>query len=52
MPTHGPGSAKVWRPCTPALAAGLTLITWLRKEVWLSRGFCLKIAFLRPNVKT
>src|SRR5213596_2806859 len=23
-PTHGSGSAKVWRPCTPAMAAGLT----------------------------
>jgi hypothetical protein len=22
--TNGPGSAKVWRPCTPAMAAGLT----------------------------
>src|SRR5215470_17399308 len=21
--THGSGSAKVWRPCTPAMAAGL-----------------------------
>ena len=23
-PTNGRGSAKVWRPCTPAMAAGLT----------------------------
>src|SRR4029453_16289305 len=23
-PTHGRGSAKVWQPCTPAMAAGLT----------------------------
>jgi IS1 family transposase len=23
-PTHGTGSAQVWRPCTPAMAAGLT----------------------------
>jgi hypothetical protein len=22
--THGSGSARVWRPCTPAMAAGLT----------------------------
>jgi hypothetical protein len=22
VPTHGTGSAKVWRPCTPAMAAG------------------------------
>src|SRR5262245_31614072 len=24
IPTNGTGSAKVWRPCTPAMAAGLT----------------------------
>jgi IS1 family transposase len=24
VPTHGTGSAKQWRPCTPAMAAGLT----------------------------
>jgi hypothetical protein len=24
VPTNGRGSAKVWRPCTPAMAAGLT----------------------------
>ena len=23
-PTHGTGSARFWRPCTPAMAAGLT----------------------------
>ena len=23
LPTHGTGSAKRWRPCTPAMAAGL-----------------------------
>ena len=23
-PTNGTGSAKTWRPCTPAMAAGLT----------------------------
>jgi hypothetical protein len=22
VPTHGTGSAKMWRPCTPAMAAG------------------------------
>src|SRR5712692_6520206 len=24
LPTNGTGSAKRWRPCTPAMAAGLT----------------------------
>jgi len=24
QPTNGTGSAKTWRPCTPAMAAGLT----------------------------
>jgi len=24
VPTNGRGSTKVWRPCTPAMAAGLT----------------------------
>ena len=27
-PTNGRGSAKVWRPCTPAMAAGLTDHVW------------------------
>jgi hypothetical protein len=31
--THGSGSAKVWRPCTPAMAAGLTDHVWSLKEV-------------------
>jgi hypothetical protein len=31
--TNGHGSAKVWRPCTPALAAGLTDHVWSLKEV-------------------
>ena len=31
--THGTGSAKVWRPCTPAMAAGLTDHVWSLKEV-------------------
>jgi IS1 family transposase len=32
-PTNGPGSAKVWRPRTPAMAAGLTDHVWTLKEV-------------------
>jgi len=28
LPTHGTGSAKVWRPCTPAMAARLTDHGW------------------------
>jgi transposase-like protein len=36
-PTNGSGSAKVWRPCTPAMAAGLTAHVWSLKEVWLYR---------------
>lgn len=35
--TNGSGSAKVWRPCTPALAAGLTDHVWSLKEVLLYR---------------
>jgi hypothetical protein len=31
--TNGRGSAKVWRPCTPAMAAGLTDHVWSLKEV-------------------
>jgi len=27
-PTHGRGSARQWRPCTPAMAAGLTDHVW------------------------
>jgi transposase-like protein/IS1 family transposase len=34
---HGRGSAKVWRPCTPAMAAGLTDHVWSLKEVLLYR---------------
>jgi len=37
IPTNGRGSAKVWRPCTPAMAAGLTDHVWSLKEVLLSR---------------
>ena len=36
-PTNGAGSAKVWRPCTPAMAAGLTDHVWTLKEVLLDR---------------
>src|SRR5215813_10928208 len=32
-PTHGTGSAKVWRPCTPAMAAGLTVHVLSMREV-------------------
>ena len=35
--TSGRGSVKVWRPCTPALAAGLTDHVWSLKEVLLYR---------------
>ena len=33
----GRGSVKVWRPCTPAMAAGLTDHVWSLKEVLLYR---------------
>ena len=36
-PTNGSGSAKRWRPCTPAMAAGLTEHVWSLKEVLLYR---------------
>jgi hypothetical protein len=36
-PTNGSGSAKVWRPCTPAMATGLTDHVWSLKEVLLFR---------------
>ena len=32
---NGTGSAKVWWPCTPAMAAGLTDHVWSLKEVLL-----------------
>ena len=35
--TNGHGSAKVWRPCTPAMAAGLTDHVWTWKEVLMFR---------------
>ena len=37
LATHGSGSAKVWRPCTPAMAAGLTDHMWSLREVLLYR---------------
>jgi len=37
VPTNGTGSAQVWRPCTPAMAAGLTDHVWSLKEVLLYR---------------
>jgi IS1 family transposase len=33
IPTNGSGSAKLWRPCTPAMAAGLTEHLWSLREV-------------------
>jgi hypothetical protein len=35
--TKGAGSAKQWRPCTPAMAAGLTDHVWTLREVLLFR---------------
>ena len=35
--TNGCGSAKMWRPCTPAMAAGLTDHVWSLKAVLLYR---------------
>jgi hypothetical protein len=32
-PTKGSGSAQRWRPCTPAMAAGLTDHIWTLREV-------------------
>jgi transposase-like protein/IS1 family transposase len=37
VPTKGTGSAKRWRPCTPAVAAGLTDHVWTLHEVLLFR---------------
>src|SRR5262249_40723799 len=36
-PTNGSGSAKVWRPRTPAMAAGLTNHVWSLREVLMYR---------------
>src|SRR6266446_2049854 len=35
--TNGRGSAKVWRPCTPAMAAGLTDHVWSLRAVLMFR---------------
>jgi IS1 family transposase len=35
--TNGGGSTKQWRPCTPAMAAGLTDQVWTLREVLLFR---------------
>ena len=37
LPTNGTGSAKAWRPRTPAMAAGLTDRVWTLREVLLFR---------------
>jgi len=37
QPTNGSGSARQWRPCTPAMAAGLTDHVWTLREVLLFR---------------
>jgi hypothetical protein len=34
LPTKGTGSAKPWRPYTPAMAAGWTDPVWSLSEVW------------------
>jgi hypothetical protein len=36
-PTYGTDSAQQWRPCTPAMAAGLTDHVWTLREVLLFR---------------
>jgi len=37
VPTNGTGSATLGRPCTPAMAAGLTDHVWTLREVLLFR---------------
>ena len=37
QPINGTGAATQWRPCTPAMAAGLTDHVWSLKEVLLYR---------------
>ena len=37
IPTNGTGTATQWRPCTPAMAAGLTDHVWTLREVLLFR---------------
>jgi hypothetical protein len=36
-PTNGRGSARLWQPRTPAMAAGLTNHVWTLREVLCSR---------------
>jgi hypothetical protein len=36
-PTNSTGSARQWRPCTPAIAAGLTDRVWTLREVLMFR---------------
>ena len=36
-PTHGTGAARLWRPYTPAMIAGLTDHVWTLREVLLYR---------------
>ena len=36
-PSNGRGAVQRWRPCTPALAAGLTDHIWTRREVLMFR---------------
>jgi IS1 family transposase len=36
-PTKGSGSAKLWQPCTPAMAAGVTNRVWSLREVLMFR---------------
>ena len=35
--TNGTGSVKQWRPCTPAMAAGVTDRVWTQREMLLYR---------------
>jgi hypothetical protein len=35
--TNGSGSARLWQPCTPAMAAGLTDHVWSLREVLMFR---------------
>jgi hypothetical protein len=35
--TNGSGSARLWRPCPPAMAAGLTDHVWSLREVLMFR---------------
>jgi hypothetical protein len=37
-PTNGTGSARQWRPCTPAMVAGLTDHVWTLRAVMLFWG--------------